>query len=94
MNSLIKLCKKTFSSKQIVEELIKKSIKVESLVVEDVSGGCGQSFKINVCSSDFKGLSLIKQHKLLNDILSSELKDIHSVTYKTSVPNLESNNKI
>lgn len=94
MNTLFKFAKKCFSSKQIVEDLIKKSIKVDSLVVEDVSGGCGQSFKINVCSNDFKGLSLIKQHKLLNDILSTELKEIHSVTYKTSVPPVKPNDKI
>ncbi len=93
MNRLFKIFKNKFSSKQIVEDLIKKNIKVESLIVEDVSGGCGQSFKINVCSSDFNGLSLIKQHKLLNEILSSELKEIHSVTYKTSVPS-NNNNKI
>lgn len=74
-----------FSSKSILENLIKSNLKVTKLSIEDVSGGCGQAFKVEVASSDFKNKSLIKQHQLLNEILKEELKDIHSITYKTSV---------
>ncbi|CAG8507392.1 5834_t:CDS:2 [Funneliformis caledonium] len=35
------------------------------LHVEDISGGCGSMYAIEISSETFKGLSVIKQHRML-----------------------------
>lgn len=72
-----------FSSQSKLEELIKSKLKVKELSVIDNSGGCGQSFVIKITSEDFNNKSLIQQHKLMNEILKEELKEIHSIQYFT-----------
>ncbi|KOX75496.1 BolA-like protein 3 [Melipona quadrifasciata] len=54
--------------------------------VNDVSGGCGAMFEINVIAPEFKGLNTIKQHRLINDALKEEIKDMHGVRIYTSIP--------
>ena len=54
--------------------------------VQDVSGGCGSMYAINVTSEKFRGLSMIKQHRLVNDILSEEIKKWHGLQLKTKIP--------
>ena len=87
--SLFNYNKFNFASKESIEKLIKDSIKVSQINIQDISGGCGQAFSIQVASSDFTGKSLIQQHRLLNDILKDELAEVHSVQYKTSVASTE-----
>lgn len=57
--------------------------------VEDVSGGCGAMYEITVESIDFKGLSKIKQHKLITETLKEEIKDMHGLRIFTSTPKIE-----
>lgn len=73
-----------FSSVSKIEELIKSKLKVKELLVEDNSGGCGSSFIIKITSEDFNNKSLIQQHKIMNEILKEELKEIHSIRYFTN----------
>ncbi|KAI5959119.1 hypothetical protein CANMA_004137 [Candida margitis] len=54
-----------------------------NLQVQDVSGGCGSMFAILVESPKFKGLPMIKQHRLVNDILKDEIKKWHGLQLKT-----------
>ncbi len=56
--------------------------------VEDLSGG-GDHLQVNVISSSFKGLSLIKQHQLVYKALATEMANetIHALALNTSVPN-------
>ncbi|GFZ45726.1 hypothetical protein JCM24511_03455 [Saitozyma sp. JCM 24511] len=49
------------------------------LEVQDVSGGCGSFYAILVSSPAFKGLSTIKQHKLVNEVLKEDIKGIHGL---------------
>lgn len=49
------------------------------LQVQDVSGGCGSFFAIEISSPEFKGKSVVKQHKLVNECLKDEIKDIHGL---------------
>jgi len=51
--------------------------------VQDVSGGCGAMFKIDVSSAVFKGKSLVEQHRTVNQLLSSEIKEMHGLTLTT-----------
>lgn len=42
-------------------------------------GGCGQFFAIQVIHSDFAGLSTLKQHRIVNQALSDDIKSIHGL---------------
>jgi len=44
--------------------------------VNDVSGGCGSMFNLEVEAEQFRGLSLVKQHKLVTGILKKEIVDM------------------
>lgn len=44
-----------------------------------LQGGCGDFYAIVIASNEFKGLSTIKQHKLVNSTLAEEIKNIHGL---------------
>ena len=54
------------------------------LRVEDRTGG-GDHFHVTVASPRFSGLSLLEQHRLVNEALSEPLRDgtIHELRIKT-----------
>lgn len=54
--------------------------------VEDVSGGCGAMFDIYVETSEFKGLSVVKQHRSVYDALKQQIKQIHGLHLVTKAP--------
>jgi len=56
----------------------------EELRVEDRTGG-GDHFQVIVSSPRFDGLSLLDQHRLVNDALADPLRDgtIHELRIKT-----------
>ncbi|KAG2172387.1 hypothetical protein INT43_004929 [Umbelopsis isabellina] len=49
------------------------------LQVADVSGGCGSMYAINIASAQFKGMSVVKQHRKINEILKEEIKEMHGL---------------
>jgi len=51
--------------------------------VQDVSGGCGTFYAITIASKAFAGLPTVKQHRLVNETLKSEISDIHGLQLKT-----------
>ncbi|KAF8076078.1 bola protein [Lyophyllum atratum] len=55
------------------------------LKVQDVSGGCGSFYAITIASEAFKGLSTVKQHKLVTETLKQEIAGIHGLQIKTIV---------
>ena len=68
-----------------LEELIIKAIPDAQVSIEDLSGG-GDHFQVNVVSSSFQGLSLIKQHQMVYGALQVELANeaIHALALNTS----------
>jgi stress-induced morphogen len=54
------------------------------LLVEDRTGG-GDHFQVAVTSPRFNGLSLLEQHRLVNEALADPLRDgtIHELRIKT-----------
>ncbi|KAF8592478.1 bola-like protein, partial [Ramaria rubella] len=49
------------------------------LLVQDVSGGCGDFYAITIASDAFNGLSTLKQHRLVQDELKEEIESIHGL---------------
>ncbi|KAK7170006.1 hypothetical protein R3I94_000293 [Phoxinus phoxinus] len=55
--------------------------------VEDTSPNrCAASFKVLVVSPQFEGKALLQRHRLVNNCLAEELKEIHAFEQKTLTP--------
>ncbi|WVQ98871.1 hypothetical protein IAU59_006002 [Kwoniella sp. CBS 9459] len=66
-----------------IYDKLKAAFPGKKLEVQDVSGGCGSFYAIIISSPAFKGLTTIKQHKLVNQCLKEDIKDIHGLQLKT-----------
>jgi len=67
-------------------EKLRNNLEAVELSVQDISGGCGSMYGIEIVSERFRGLSMLKQQRLVNEVLKEELKGWHGVQLKTRVP--------
>ncbi|KAJ6443770.1 metallo-beta-lactamase domain protein [Purpureocillium lavendulum] len=56
------------------------------VLVQDVSGGCGSMYAIQVASRAFRGQTLLKQQRMVNAALGDRVKEWHGVQIRTVVP--------
>ncbi|KAB5523156.1 bola protein [Coniochaeta sp. 2T2.1] len=56
------------------------------LVVQDISGGCGSMYGIEISSEKFRGVNMLKQQRMVNAVLGDLMKNWHGVQLKTRVP--------
>ncbi|CAE6400435.1 unnamed protein product [Rhizoctonia solani] len=68
---------------QVVFEKLNARFQPSNLDVEDVSGGCGTFYAISITSTAFKGLPMVKQHKLVTEELKKEIAGFHGLQIKT-----------
>lgn len=54
--------------------------------VQDVSGGCGSMYSIEITSEKFRGLNMLKQQRVVNTVLKGLIGGWHGVQLKTGVP--------
>jgi stress-induced morphogen len=47
------------------------------------AGGCGSFYAITIASTAFKGITVVKQHRLVNEALKKEIEGIHGLQLKT-----------
>lgn len=66
-----------------VFQKLDKELEPSRLTVQDVSGGCGSMYAIEISSAKFKGLPMMRQHRLVNQILADEIKTWHGVQLQT-----------
>ncbi|CZS93351.1 uncharacterized protein RAG0_03687 [Rhynchosporium agropyri] len=69
-----------------IYQLLMKELKPTRLKVQDISGGCGSMYGIDVVSERFRGLGMLKQQRLVNEVLGEEIKKWHGVQLKTKAP--------
>ncbi|KAJ3084439.1 bola-like protein [Rhizoclosmatium globosum] len=74
------------AGEQRIHALLQSKLSPVKLNVKDVSGGCGSMYAVEVASAQFKGLPLVKQHRLVVAAIEEEIKSAHGVQIKTSVP--------
>ena len=69
-----------------VINLIKQKIANSEVLVENLKGN--DHLQVTVISSEFNGLSLVKQHQLVYSALKEELASeaIHALALKTETP--------
>ncbi len=74
-------------SPEQVGEAIQRVLPDAKVTVEDLNGG-GDHLQVNVVSTAFAGLSLIRQHQLVYGALRNELatEAIHALALNTSTP--------
>ncbi|BGP40229.1 hypothetical protein JCM10449v2_004187 [Rhodotorula kratochvilovae] len=68
---------------KLLKDKLEQELKGAKVQVQDVSGGCGSFYAISVEHESFKGLSTIKQHRLVNELLKDEIKGMHGLQLKT-----------
>ncbi|TNY22148.1 bola protein [Rhodotorula diobovata] len=68
---------------KLLKDRLEQGLEGAKVQVQDVSGGCGSFYAISVEHSSFKGLSMIKQHRVVNELLKDEIKDMHGLQLKT-----------
>ncbi|KAI2613329.1 bola-like protein [Hypoxylon sp. NC1633] len=56
------------------------------LMVQDISGGCGSMYGIEITSEKFRGKSLLAQHQMVNGLLRKEMENWHGLQLRTKVP--------
>eukprot|EP00735_Rhodelphis_limneticus_P011852 TRINITY_DN5006_c0_g1::TRINITY_DN5006_c0_g1_i1::g.24885::m.24885 TRINITY_DN5006_c0_g1::TRINITY_DN5006_c0_g1_i1::g.24885 ORF type:complete len:124 (-),score=-8.74,sp/P39724/BOL3_YEAST/53.62/4e-20,BolA/PF01722.13/3.4e-18 TRINITY_DN5006_c0_g1_i1:177-548(-) len=79
-------CRFHSSGEAQIAEKLKTTLQPSTLLVEDMSGGCGTMFSITIESPLFKGKSLVAQHRMVNEILKDDIKKWHGLTLKTAAP--------
>ncbi|KAF2638602.1 bola-like protein, partial [Massarina eburnea CBS 473.64] len=62
---------------------VKGALEPVKLEVQDISGGCGSMYALEIESAKFKGLTVIKQHKMVNEVLKEEIAGWHGVQLRT-----------
>ena len=74
-------------TKNEVIKLISQKIPNSKVLVESLNGD--DHLQVTVISSEFHGLSLVKQHQLVYSALRNELASeaIHALALKTKLPN-------
>jgi stress-induced morphogen len=59
---------------------------ITHLLVQDISGGCGSMYAIEVTAEDFRGKTMLKQQRMVNAALGEVIKGWHGVQIRTMVP--------
>ena len=71
------------SKEDQIAKKLREVVAATHVEVEDISGGCGSMYRVMVVSPEFEGLALIKQHRLVQKAIASEIADMHGLTLKT-----------
>eukprot|EP00434_Breviolum_minutum_P018584 symbB.v1.2.016393.t1/scaffold1247.1/size129121/1 len=62
---------------------LKDALSASQCVVEDRSGGCGQSFSIVIESEQFRGLTKLKCQRMVQEVIREEIAQWHAVSIQT-----------
>ncbi|RTE69971.1 hypothetical protein BHE90_015642 [Fusarium euwallaceae] len=69
-----------------IAEILAEKLSPSELLVQDVSGGCGSMYAIDITSAAFKGQTILKQQRMVNAALGDLVKGWHGVQIRTKVP--------
>jgi stress-induced morphogen len=71
---------------EYIQSKIQKQLNTSHILIEDMSGGCGQAFNAIIVSSDFQGKTLLQRSRVVNAVLKEEIKAIHAWTPRCLTP--------
>ncbi|CAG9788022.1 unnamed protein product [Diatraea saccharalis] len=73
------------TKEQKLSSTLKNSLPgITYISIEDISGGCGAMYEINIEAKEFRGLSTVKQHRLVTESLKSEIAEMHGIRIHTT----------
>lgn len=73
-------------AESVIWDRLAKEFNPVELVVQDISGGCGSMYGIEISSEKFRGANMLKQQRMVNAVLGDLLKGWHGCQLKTRVP--------
>ncbi|KAI9004050.1 bola protein [Gaertneriomyces semiglobifer] len=66
-----------------IHEKLANQLQATKLRVADISGGCGSMYAVQIASPLFRGQSLVKQHRMVTELLKDDIKGMHGIQIKT-----------
>lgn len=69
-----------------IAQLLVDKLSPEEILVQDVSGGCGSMYAIEISAEAFRGQTILKQQRMVNAALGDVVKTWHGVQIRTKVP--------
>ncbi|KAM3512035.1 hypothetical protein MY11210_004295 [Beauveria gryllotalpidicola] len=69
-----------------IAQLLTASLSPSAVLVQDVSGGCGSMYAIEIEAEAFRGHTMLKQQRMVNAALGDVVKSWHGVQIRTRVP--------
>jgi len=74
------------SVKDQMERILRANLDIQVLEIVDTSGNCGSSYALAIVSKDFAGKMMLARHKLVNQMLKSQIEQLHAFSQKTLTP--------
>ncbi|CAG7851073.1 SubName: Full=Uncharacterized protein {ECO:0000313/EMBL:CCA72194.1} [Serendipita indica DSM 11827] len=59
---------------------------IDHLEIIDVSSGCGENYAVVVVSPAFEGKLTLARHRWINEILKTQIAQMHAFSQKTFTP--------
>lgn len=75
----------TKGEKELAAKLKECFPKATDIQVSDVSGGCGAMYQILIEAPDFEGKRTVMQHRMVNEALKEQIKEMHGLQLTTKV---------
>ncbi|KAH9856272.1 bola-like protein [Lenzites betulinus] len=69
-----------------LETAIRAAMPVTHLEIEDTSNGCGENYAVFVVSEAFEGKNTLARHRYINEVLKTEIAQMHAFSQKTLTP--------
>lgn len=73
------------AAESAIASLLRDKLQPTELLVRDVSGGCGSMYAIDIASPVFKGVTMLKQQRMVNAALGDVMREWHGVQLNTRV---------
>jgi len=71
---------------QELEEALKSRLSAIHTQINDISGGCGQSYEVIIVSPVFEKKMTLARHRLVNTALKNEISRLHAFSQKSYTP--------
>mmetsp|Transcript_27006 Transcript_27006/g.44023 ORF Transcript_27006/g.44023 Transcript_27006/m.44023 type:complete len:121 (+) Transcript_27006:1-363(+) len=71
------------SAESSMSAILKENLQATKAEVKDISGGCGSMYSITVESPLFQGKRLVQQHRMVKELLKTEISNMHGLTITT-----------
>ncbi|KAI0651350.1 bola-like protein [Trametes meyenii] len=69
-----------------LENAIRGAMPVTHLEIEDTSNGCGENYAVFVVSEAFEGKNTLARHRFINEVLKSQIAQMHAFSQRTLTP--------